>query len=410
LLLSRGLSAAASHELGDRAESRRLIKIALVGNFAIAAAKASIWAMTGSSALMSETIHSLVGCANQTLLLVGHRASESKPDKIHQYGYGKDIYFWSLISALGTFWFGAGVSGWNSVLSILDPSVSVELMGLEMWSVLGFSFAVDGYVLSQTVRSLWKSKPSDVSFLGHVRRIRDPTTAAVLMEDSAACLGIMVAVGGIGLTQLTQMPIFDSVGGLGVSAIMGCMGIYLASINHQYLLGQAVDAHITEDIKRIMLARPSVDDVHNVQSQWMGPYAFAYKAEVDFDGTFLAAKLMRRYQNEFMGGRKLDVDEVKLLLAWYAEDVMRTVEQEVKDIETQIKRRYPLAAFIELEPHSRKVRSYAIDDGMEASSKRLEIDRINLIQEGLLLARSEDDLDNNTPIAELAKGDSLTGR
>jgi zinc transporter 9 len=86
------------------------------------------------------------------------------------------------------------------------------------------------------------------------------------------------------------------IGGIGVAAIMGIMGLYLASINHQFLLGQAVDNEIVIDIKNIMLSRSSVDDVHGIQSQWIGPYAFSYKAEVDFDGTFLAAKLMARYQ------------------------------------------------------------------------------------------------------------------
>ena len=368
--------------------TRRLIHIALLGNVAIASAKASIWLLTGSSALMSETIHSLVGCVNQGLLLLGHRGAELKPDKLHQYGYGKDIYFWSLVSALGTFWFGAGVSGWNSIISLLDPSVSISQMGVEMWTVLGFSFAVDGYVLSQTVRSLYRTKPRDVSFLQHIRNIRDPTTSAVLMEDTAACTGILVAVAGVGLTQLTHSPIWDGIGGIGVASIMGVMGLYLASINHQYLLGQAVDPEITSNIRRIMLSRPSVDDVHNIQSQWIGPYAFSFKAEVDFDGTYLAARLMNRYQSEFMDDRKLDVDEVKLLLAWYAEDVMRAVEQEVKELEKLIRSQHPEAMFIELEPQSRRTRSYAIDDGREASSKRTEIDRLNLIQENLLLADS----------------------
>ena len=299
-----------------RKESRRLINIALVGNVLITAAKGSIWLMTGSSALMSETIHSLVGCANQALLLIGHRAAENAPDKLHQYGYGKDIYFWSLISALGTFWFGAGVAGWHSLLSLFDPAVSIHSMGVEMWAVLGFSFAVDGFVLSQTVQSLLRSKPAEVSFLNHVRQIRDPTTAAVLMEDSAACMGVLVAVTGVGLTQMTSSPVWDAVGGCGVAVIMGSMGLYLASLNHRFLLGQAVDPHIVTRIRTLMTGRASVEDVHGVQTQWIGPYAFSYKAEVDFDGTFLAAKLMERYQSEFMGGRKLDVDEVKLLLAW----------------------------------------------------------------------------------------------
>lgn len=378
-----------SNSAEERRESRRLIHIALIGNLTITIAKASIWAITGSSALMSETIHSLVGFANQALLLLGHHRAQSAADKLHQYGYGKDIYFWSLISALGTFWFGAGIAGWNSIISMMEPSIIIHSMGYEMWCVLGFSFLVDGYVLLQTVKSLHRSKPKNISFIQHVQCLRDPTTLAVLMEDSAACVGIGIAVTSVGLTQITHLPICDAIGGLAVSCIMGSMGLYLASLNHRFLLGQAVDPEITQEIKNILVKRSSVEDVHGVQSQWIGPYVFSYKAEVDFDGTFLAAKLMQRYQDEFMGGRKLDVDEVKVLLAFYAEDVMRTVEQEVKEIEADIKAAYPAAKYIELEPHSSKARSYAIDDGKEASSKRTEIDRINLIQKEMLMTKPE---------------------
>lgn len=89
------------------------------------------------------------------------------------------------------------------------------------------------------------------------------------------------------------------------------------------------------------------------------------------------AKLMKRYQKEFSNVNQLSPDEVKLLLAWYAEDVMRCVEQEVKDVELQIKAKYPNALFIELEPDGKKINSYAIDDGREIAEKKLEIDTIN---------------------------------
>jgi solute carrier family 30 (zinc transporter), member 9 len=168
------------------------------------------------------------------------------------------------------------------------------------------------------------------------------------------------------------------------------MGVYLARLNQKYLLGQAVDSDITVGIRKILASRPSIDEVHSEQSQWIGPYAFAYKAEVDFDGTYLAAKLLRRYQNEFMGTKKLSSDEVKLLLAWYAEDVMRTVEQEVKDCESEIQRKYPEALYIELEPDSRLPGSYAIDEGRDAPIRKIEIETINQLQADFRSQRVEE--------------------
>jgi len=153
------------------------------------------------------------------------------------------------------------------------------------------------------------------------------------------------------------------------------MGVYLARLNQNYLLGQAVDPEIVKGIKNILTARPAIEEVHSVQSQWIGPYAFSYKAEVDFDGTYLAAKLLQRYKEEFLSGKVLSEDEVKLLLSWFAEDVMRTVEREVKDVEAAIQRQYPEAQFIELEPDGRKASS-AIDDGRLQHMQRVEIETL----------------------------------
>jgi len=361
--------------------SKKIVKIALVGNAMITSAKILCWLSTGSSAMLSEAIHSLVDSGNQALLLIGLRNADSQPDKKHPYGYGKSIYFWSLVSALGTFWAGAGISAWHSIEHIISPAVNLHSIGWEIWSVLGFSFAVDGWVLAKTLGHLIETKPNDISLLNHIKNIRDPTTLAVLMEDAAACTGVLIAVGGIGASQYTGLTVFDGIAGLGISGILASMGIYLARLNQRFLLGQSVDKEITENIKKILLARSSIEEVHSEQSQWIGPNGFIFKAEVDFDGTWLAAKLLRRYQDEFMSEKKLSSDEVKLLLSWYAEDVMRAVEQEVKDVETQIRLSYPEAVFIELEPDSRKQFSYAIDDSIKETSLRaVEIETINKYQ------------------------------
>ena len=144
--------------------SKRIVRIALLGNLTITAAKFAVWISTGSSAMLSEAIHSLVDSGNQALLLVGLTGADSAPDKTHQYGYGKSVYFWSLVSALGTFWFGAGVSMWNSVRDLVNPALALHTIGWETWSVLGLSFVIDGYVLSTTITNLMLTKPPNVSF------------------------------------------------------------------------------------------------------------------------------------------------------------------------------------------------------------------------------------------------------
>lgn len=274
--------------------SKQTVYLALFGNLAITASKAGVCIMTGSSAMLSETIHSLVDSGNQALLLIGLNEAESAADARHQYGYGKSVYFWSLVSALGTFWCGAGISMWNSVHSLIAPSIELHVVGWETWAVLGVALTVDGTVLYKTIQKVYEKKPPNISLLAHIRSIRDPTMQAVLMEDAAACAGVGVAVLGIGGAQMTGLAVLDAMAGMGVSCLLAAMGMYLARLNQKYLMGQAVEKDITDGIKNLLLARRSVDEVHSVQSQWVGPYSFSYKAEIDFDGTYIAAKLMKR--------------------------------------------------------------------------------------------------------------------
>jgi zinc transporter 9 len=254
----------------------------------ITSAKAAAWLGTGSSAMLSETIHSLVDSGNQALLLVGLRGSMNSADGKYQYGYGKQIYFWSLISALGTFWFGAGVTFFHSVDDLVHPALTVDSIGPYVWAVLGFSFVVDGYVLLKTLRKVIATKPPGVSLSHFILNMRDPTTAAVVMEDGAACSGVLIAAAGIGASHFTGSPLWDGVAGLGISALMGTMGLYLVRLNQRYLLGRSVDAEIIAGIKEILMSRSSIEEVHSVQSQWNGPNSFSYKAEVAFDGESLS--------------------------------------------------------------------------------------------------------------------------
>lgn len=330
---------------------------------------------SGSSAILAEFIHSVVDCGNQSLLLIGLRDSRLAPDRTHPYGYGKSVYFWALVSALGTFFLGAGVSMTHAIGDLMSPSLQV--ITWEVWGVLAFSFAVDGYVLLQTVKETYETKPDGISYWKHIGNIRDPATLAVLLEDGAACLGIVLAVGGIGLAHATGNPIFDGVAGVAISALLGAMGIALVKMNHRFLLGQAVDRDVTDGIAKILLSRRSIDSIRSIQSQWTGPETFSYKAEVDFDGTYLAAKLMPIYQHEFLQIRHTMDEELQVLLALYAEDVMRTVEREVRHVEGQIRKQYPGAEYIELEPMSMDVDRLAIDDNLVADLKRVEIDALN---------------------------------
>jgi len=348
---------------------------ALWGNVIICVSKLGAWASSGSSAMLAEFIHSVVDCGNQALLLIGLRDSKLAADRKHPYGYGKSVYFWALVSALGTFFLGAGVSMTHAIGDLMNPAL--QEITWQVWGVLALSFIVDGYVLSRTISEGLENRPKNVSIWKHFSSMRDPATLAILLEDGAACLGVVLAFGGIAASHATGNPIFDGLAGVGISTLLGLMGLALVRVNHRFLLGQGVDREITDDIEKILLSRRSIDSIKSVQSQWTGPDTFSYKAEVDFDGTFLAAKLMPIYQKEFLQIRDTMDEELQVLLSLYAEDVMRSVEREVRHVEAQIRKAHPEAEFIELEPMSMDVDRLAIDDNLEAELRRVESDALN---------------------------------
>lgn len=315
--------------------------------------------------MMSEFVHSVVDCGNQALLLIGLRDTRNVADKRHPYGYGKSIYFWALVSALGTFFMGAGISMTHSIQELYNPSLIPDTISIEVWMVLAMSFVVDGYVLYKTFTEINNERPRHVPLRTYIAKLRDPATLAVLLEDGAACCGIVIAIAGIGTAHALSNPFYDGLAGVGISCLLAGIGLALVRVNHSFLIGQGVEREMLDGIEQIIRNRRSIENVSGIQSQWTGPETFSYKAEVDFDGTYLSALLMPRYRAEFNdAGESLD-EELEVLLSWYAEDVIRAVEREVRHIESMIRQQYPGAEYIELEPMSKYADRFAIDDSFE---------------------------------------------
>lgn len=259
-----------------RSTSRDVVFRAMAGNTAITMLKLLAWLKTGSSAMLSEAIHSLVDTGNQAILILGLKQASGVPDKKHQYGYGRAAYFWSLISALGIFWLGSGATVFNGIQSILEPPKELVL-SWEIWCVLAASFTIDGWVLKRSVQDLLATKPKNLSFYQHVKRIKDPFMMAVLYEDMAACTGVLMAGCGIGASHITENPLWDSIASISIGLLLGGVAVSLIRLNQKFLLGQSVEPDIENGIRELLLARPSIDNVYAVQSQWVGPSTFSYK-------------------------------------------------------------------------------------------------------------------------------------
>ena len=245
--------------------SARAILRALAGNIFIASLKFAAWWATRSSAMLAEAIHTFVDAGNQALLLLGSRQATQGPDSIHPYGYGKAAFFWSLVSALGMFWLGAGITISHGVYTLLHPMDSLEITW-HTWAVLSTSFIVDFAVLQATLRDLMDQKPDDISLFKYIQNLKDPLVLAVILEDVVATSGVLVAGLGIGLTELTGNVLYDGLASITVGGMLGFVALSLVRLNQRFLMGLAVDTEIQKNISNMLLHRPSIEAVSRVLS------------------------------------------------------------------------------------------------------------------------------------------------
>ena len=194
-----------------KASPKLAIIAALIGNTLIAVTKFIAAALTGSSAMLSEGIHSLVDTGNQGLLLYGLRRAARPADAKFPFGHGKEVYFWSFVVAILIFAVGAGVSLYEGIHRLYDPVTMTN--PLINYIVLGLALFFEGFVLYYAAREFRKSK-GEMGCFEAVRRGKDPTLFVVLFEDSAAMLGLLAALTGVALTHASGDPIYDALASL----------------------------------------------------------------------------------------------------------------------------------------------------------------------------------------------------
>ena len=284
--------------------TRVTLMLSLSGNLLISAAKFYCYSRTGHSAMFTEAVHTLVDVGNQAILGWGLREAEQMPDAKHQYGYGRAAFFYSLLTALSTFGFGAMYTFYNGVSVLINPPTQLEVLP-ETWAILGISFIIDGFVLRTAYKDTKiRATKNGVSVKQWLLSFKDPFTVAVVFEDSAALAGVAIAALGIGLTALTGNTLFDGIATIAISGLLAAVSLKLIQLNHSFILGRPLDDNILQDIRKILKRRPSVDAMYSEQSQWVGSTTFSYKAEVDFDGTWLASQVFEKYENVFLDSVK----------------------------------------------------------------------------------------------------------
>lgn len=250
------------------ASSKLPIYSALAANLAIAVIKFIAAAVTGSSAMISEGVHSVIDTGNELLLLLGISKSKKPADEARPFGYGKELYFWSFIVSLMIFGVGGGISFYEGVVHLQHP----EQIRNPMWNyiVLAIAFLFDGASFV-TAWKAFKQQRGDQTFWAAVKKSKDPTTFVVLFEDAADLLGLIVAFLGVYLGHLYKSPYFDGIASIIIGVILTGVAVILARESRSLLMGESAGHTTLQGMLRITEADPSIVKVVRHLSMFMGP-------------------------------------------------------------------------------------------------------------------------------------------
>jgi cation diffusion facilitator family transporter len=268
-------------------ESRTAIFAAIAGNIAIAATKLIAAFFTGSSAMLSEGIHSLVDTGNGGLLLLGLRKSRKPADASHPFGHGKELYFWSLVVAILIFALGGGMSVYEGITHLAHPHAYDPTWN---YIVLGFAIVFEGFSFYFAFKA-FRNEMGGQGVFKTIRASKDPTTFTVLFEDTAALLGLLVAFLGIFLGHQLNKPYLDGVASVIIGLILGVVAGFLAFESKGLLIGEGVDAETLASIRAIAASDSSVEEVKKSLTMHFSPQDVLLALDIRFKKHLTAGKV-----------------------------------------------------------------------------------------------------------------------
>jgi cation diffusion facilitator family transporter len=298
--------------------TRVVVYAALAGNVAIAVTKFVAAAITGSSAMLSEGVHSLVDTINEVLLLYGMARAGKPRDASHPFGYGRELYFWSFIVALLVLALGAGVSIYEGISHLVHPHMMARPM--VNYVVLGASLVFEGASWATALKEFRASK-GKAGYLEAFRRSKNPTTFTVLFEDSAALVGLVIALVGVAAAYHLRMPQLDGIASIAIGLVLAFSSVLLLRETKGLLIGETAHPQVRKDILSIAARDPAIRHANGVLTVQMGP------------------------------------DEVVAALSAEFEDALDTpgIEQCIRRVEDAIKRRHPSVTVLFIKPQTREV-------------------------------------------------------
>ena len=259
--------------------TKHVIYAALGGNMLIAITKFGASLMTGSSAMLSEAVHSLVDTGNQTLLLYGIKRSGKPADEKHPFGYGMELYFWTFVVAILIFGLGAGVSIFEGIKKIQHPEVVTDTF--VNYIVLGIALVFEAVAWFIAFKE-FRGSQGKRGIIQTVRDSKDPTVFTVLFEDSAAMLGLFVAFAGIWLAEYLQLPVPDGVASVIIGVILAITASLLAYESKGLLVGEGADKEVVGVIREIVNQENGIISINETLTMHMGPQDVLLNLSLDF--------------------------------------------------------------------------------------------------------------------------------
>lgn len=293
-------------------KNKKVIYAALAGNSAIAITKITAAIYTGSSAMFSESIHSMVDTGNQILLLYGIRRAGQPADERHPFGYGRELYFWAFVVAILIFAVGAGVSIYEGVHKVQNPTTITNVY--INYAVLGFAMIFEAGAWWVAFRA-FETTRGKRSLIAAIRDSKDPTIFTVLLEDTAAMLGLLIAFLGIALGQWLEIPELDGLASIAIGCILAGAAMVLAQETKGLLIGEGADPAIVQEISRVLSAHSAIDRVNEILSMHQGPNDILVNVSVEFrDGLEIGAverhtaAIEREIKTRIPGARRVFIE------------------------------------------------------------------------------------------------------
>lgn len=331
-------------------DSSHVVNAALIGNGVVLIGKTAAFIVSGSGAMLSEAIHTLADLGNQMLLKYGIYQSEQPASTRAPYGHASERYIFGLMSGVGIFFIGCGVTVYHGITLLLNPQDIVSVpMAL---SVLVCSGAVEAATFAVALKQVRDAAAHHrMSLMEFVKDGPDPLGVAVMMEDGAAVAGVGIATTCLGLAYITDNHVWDAVGTLGVGGLLGMVAMFLISKNRQMLVGMSVPQERLEAIKQRLLEEDTVRSLHDVRAVVVGSREIRFKAEIHFDGSRLAARLWEREGVDFQ--HALDhinsPEDLRDHLLYFGDEVVEALGDEVDRLEDVVRDEMPEARYVDLE-------------------------------------------------------------